>query len=118
MDIYREENKLKGMGASERLRWRQTAVREKVDAYFSFLETIQLGDPSISEKMKDAVNYSLNQKKYLCRFLKSGDVPIDNGFCEGQLDVLYFPERGRGIRYHVHDRGDREIQWCGRLFLS
>ena len=81
MDIYREENKLKGMGASERLRWRQTAVREKVDAYFSFLETIQLGDPSISEKMKDAVNYSLNQKKYLCRFLKSGDVPIDNGFC-------------------------------------
>jgi hypothetical protein len=31
--------------------------------------------------MKDAVNYSLNQKKYLCRFLKSGDVPIDNGFC-------------------------------------
>ena len=82
VDIYREENKLKGMGASERLRWRQTAVREKVDAYFSFLETIQLGDPSISEKMKDAVNYSLNQKKYLCRFLKSGDVPIDNGFCE------------------------------------
>ena len=82
VDIYREENKLKGMGVPERLRWRQTAVREKVDAYFSFLETIQLGDPSISEKMKDAVNYSLNQKKYLCRFLKSGDVPIDNGFCE------------------------------------
>ena len=37
---------------------------------------------------------------------------------EGQLDVLHFPERGRGIRYHVHDRGDREIQWRGRLFLS
>jgi hypothetical protein len=52
-----------------------------VDAYFSFLESIRLDDPSISEKMKDAVNYSLNQKKYLCRFLKSGDVPIDNGFC-------------------------------------
>jgi transposase len=51
------------------------------DAYFSFLESIRLDDPSISEKMKDAVNYSLNQKKYLCRFLKSGDVPIDNGFC-------------------------------------
>ena len=82
VDIYREENKLKGMGASERLHWRQTAVREKVDAYFSFLGSIQLDDPSISEKMKDAVNYSLNQKKYLCRFLKRGDVPIDNGFCE------------------------------------
>ena len=82
VDIYREENRLKGMGASERLRRRQTAVREKVDAYFSFLESVRLDDPSISEKMKDAVNYSLNQKKYLCRFLKSGDVPIDNGFCE------------------------------------
>ena len=82
VDIYREENKLKGMDAAERLRSRQTAVREKVDAYFSFLESIQLDDPSISEKMKDAVNYSLNQRKYLCRFLKKGDVPIDNGYCE------------------------------------
>ena len=82
VDIYREENKLKGMDATERLRGRQTAVREKVDAYFSFLESIQLDDPSISEKMKDAVNYSLNQRKYLCRFLKKGDVPIDNGYCE------------------------------------
>ena len=82
VDIYREENKLKGMDAAERLRGRQTAVREKVDAYFSFLESIQLDDPSISEKMKDAVNYSLNQRKYLCRFLKKGDVPIDNGYCE------------------------------------
>ena len=34
VDIYREENKLKRMGASEHLRWRQTVVREKVDAYF------------------------------------------------------------------------------------
>ena len=82
VDIYREENKLKGLSASERLRGRQTAVKEKVDAYFSFLESIQLDDPSISEKMKDAVRYSLNQKKYLCRFLKKGDVPIDNGYCE------------------------------------
>ena len=82
VDIYREENKLKGMDAAERLRGRQTAVREKVDAYFSFLESIQLDDPSISEKMTDAVNYSLNQRKYLCRFLKKGDVPIDNGYCE------------------------------------
>ena len=82
VDIYREENKLKGMDAAERLRGRQTAVREKVDAYFSFLESIQLDDPSISEKMKDAVNYSLNQRKYLCRFLKKGNVPIDNGYCE------------------------------------
>ena len=70
------------LSASERLRGRQTAVKEKVDAYFSFLESIQLDDPSISEKMKDAVNYSLNQRKYLCRFLKKGDVPIDNGYCE------------------------------------
>ena len=82
VDIYREENKLKGLSASERLRGRQTAVKEKVDAYFSFLESIQLDDPSISEKMKDAVRYSLNQKKYLCRFLKKGDVPIDNSYCE------------------------------------
>jgi hypothetical protein len=55
VDIYREENKLKGLDAAERLRGRQTAVKEKVDAYFSFLESIQLDDPSISEKMKDAV---------------------------------------------------------------
>ena len=44
-----------------------------------------------------------DQKKYLCRFLKKGDVPIDNGYCEwlakafaiekGQLDVLHLSQR-------------------------
>lgn len=88
VDIYREENLLKGLDAGGRLRGRQRKVREKVDAYFSFLESIDLDDPSVSEKMKDAVRYSLNQRKYLSRFLEYGDVPIDNGASERNAKTL------------------------------
>ena len=32
--------------------------------------------------MKDAVMYTRNQKKYLCRFLEDGNIPLDNGNAE------------------------------------
>ncbi len=122
MDIYCEEKRLK------RMMCRQTTVREKVNAYYSFLKSFRLGDSSISEKMKNAVNYSMNQKKYLCWFLKRGDVPIDNGFsghlaksfaiARGNWMLCTSPKRGLGIHHHEHDRGDREIEWSGCLLLS
>jgi hypothetical protein len=32
--------------------------------------------------MKDAIMYTRNQKKYLCRFLEDGNIPLDNGNAE------------------------------------
>ena len=43
--------------------------------------------------MKDAIQYSLNQKKYLCRFLERGSVPMDNGNTERKAKSLAI---GRG----------------------
>ena len=45
-----------------------------------------------SEKLKDAVSYSLNHREELCRFLEDGRVPCDNGFCERSIRIL---SRGR-----------------------
>ena len=81
-DIYKEEAKLKGLPAAERLAGRKANVKEKVDRYFTFLDEFDLESEGISERMKDAISYSLNQKKHLCRFLTRGNVPLDNGACE------------------------------------
>jgi len=43
------------------------------------LTTFDLEDPTLPERTKDAISYSLNQKQYLCEFLNDGKVPIDNG---------------------------------------
>ncbi len=36
----------------------------------------------MSERLKDAVSYSQNQKEGLCQFLSDGHIPKDNGFVE------------------------------------
>ena len=87
-EIYKADQPLKGMSADERLAGRQTAVREKVEAYFAFLDEFNVADPGLPEKLADAVSYSLNQKEYLTRFLKSGTTPIDNGACERRIRSL------------------------------
>lgn len=81
-DIYKEEGKLKDLSAEDRLKLRRETVRPKVEAYFEFLSSFDIDDAGLSDRMKDAISYSLNQKKYLCRFLSKGNVPIDNGACE------------------------------------
>lgn len=81
-DIYKEDNLLKDKSEKERLAGRKTLVKEKVDAFYDFLTGFDLEDPSVSDKLKDAVNYAQNQKEHLTRFLRSGKVPIDNGKCE------------------------------------
>ena len=35
----------------------------------------------VSEKLKDAVQYALNQEDCLRQFLKDGNIPLDNGAC-------------------------------------
>jgi hypothetical protein len=85
---------LKKLSAQERLEKRNKLVRAKVDEYFKYLDKLDPDDPSLSEKAADAIRYSLNQKEYLCRFLKNGDVPIDNGAClsEGITYPHLFPK--------------------------
>ena len=39
-DIYKEEGKLKGLSANERLQQRQLCVKPKVEAYYEFLAVL------------------------------------------------------------------------------
>ena len=81
-EIYAEETPLKDCTPEERLQGRQSKVKEKVDAFFDYIKTLDADDPSYSEKLRDAIQYSLNQEAKLRRFLDDPMIPIDNGFCE------------------------------------
>ena len=89
--IYREEGKLKNLSVKDRLMQRQVVVKPLVDAFFSYLKQNDEKIPN-SGKLREAVNYALNQEKYLRVFLTDGEVPIDNnaserairGFCLGK----------------------------------
>lgn len=87
--IYREEGKLNDLSSDERLKQRQVVIKPLVDAFFTYLKTINV---SKKDKFGDAIGYALNKEKYLRVFLTDGDVPIDNnaserairGFCIGK----------------------------------
>ena len=84
--IYREEGKLSGFSADERVEKRQL-----VDAFFAYVKQ-NSGRVPKSGKAREAFTYALNQEPYLRVFLENGNVPMDNnaservirGFCIGK----------------------------------
>ena len=80
--INEADRPLKVLPPEERLRIRQTVVKEKVDAFFDYVKTLDADDPSYSDKLRDAIQYALNQEKKLRRFLDDPMIPADNGFAE------------------------------------
>lgn len=89
--IYREEGKLSGFSADERVEKRQLVVKPLVDAFFAYVKQ-NSGRVPKSGKAREAFTYTLNQEPYLRVFLENGDVPMDNnaserairGFCIGK----------------------------------
>ena len=86
--IYAADEALKDLSAQERTRRRGMEVRPLVEEYYEFIESIDTADLQIRNRLKDAVNYSLNQKEHLCRFLEDGNIPIDDGNSERKLRPL------------------------------
>ena len=84
-EIYDADEPLKTLSASERLEKRQTDVKEKVDDFFNFVHSFDLNDPSLSEKLKTALQYSINQESRLRMFLEDGNIPIDDGATERSI---------------------------------
>ena len=60
---------------------RQTAVRPLVEAYFAWVRE-QMGVVPAESETGKGLTYSLNQEKYLKRFLDNGNIPLDNSACE------------------------------------
>lgn len=82
--IYREENKLEGMSAQDRLKNRQLTVKPMVNAYFTWVKKNVLVVAAKS-KTANGLTYSINQETYLRTFLEDGEVPMDNNAAEQSI---------------------------------
>ena len=90
--IYDAEGPLKILDAEERLRHRKEEVKPLMNEFFTMIGSFDPADPLLNDKMKEAVSYCMNQKENLCRFLKDGRIPCDNGFSENCIRLY---ARGR-----------------------
>jgi len=78
--LYAIEADIRGRGAEDRRRRRQTDTRPLVDELFAWLESkldrIPRGD------LADAIRYGLKRRAGLCRFLDDGRLEMDNNAVE------------------------------------
>ena len=72
-----------------------------LDAYIDYIRSLDIDDPSCSEKLRDAVRYTLNQEDKLRRFLDDPMIPADNGFCERSIRPLATARRNWLFSYSV-----------------
>lgn len=86
--MYHLDNTYKGSSAEERLDNRQQSVRPLVDACFAWLK-VQQAKSNSSSKLREAINYSCNQKHYLRRFLNDSELPLDSNDAERSIKSLY-----------------------------
>lgn len=77
-EIYAEDNKLSELSIDERTEKRQKIIKPLTDSFYSWLETLTAG----TDSLKKAINYALNQKTSLLRFLENGVIPLDNNRAE------------------------------------
>ena len=82
--IYHLDNMYKASSAQERFDNRQRSVKPLVDAYFAWLKTLQ-GKSNAGSKLKEAINYSVNQEVYLRKFLEDPQLPLDNNDAERSI---------------------------------
>ena len=79
--IFHLDNQLDGLSATERKRRRNVDIKPKVNDFFAWAKMhIDKGD--VRGQTAKALQYCLNQEKYLRVFLKDGNVPMDNNTAE------------------------------------
>jgi transposase len=80
--IYDEDEPLKTLSAEKRKEIREQRVRPLIDELYEYIDNFNVTDPMTSDRLRDAIQYARNQKKYICRFLDDGNIPIDDGATE------------------------------------
>lgn len=89
--IYHEEGQLQDLSPAKRRKARRETIKPLVEAYFAWVKK-NIDRVLPKSKTHNGMTYSLNQEKYLKRFLDDGEIPIDNntaeqsirGFCIGK----------------------------------
>ena len=79
-------------------------VKPLLDAFFAWLETVSVTG---NNKLSQAVNYALNERKYLYTFFENGNLPIDNNRVENAIRVC-----GRTQELAVQQHGERSQRKC------
>jgi transposase len=80
--IYDEDEPLKALSAEERKEMREQRVRPLINELYEYIDSFDVTDPLISDRLRDAIQYARNQKKYIYKFLNDGNIPIDGGATE------------------------------------
>lgn len=86
--LYKIEEQIRDKSPEERYIERQKQSKPLLDAYFQWLHTMDTPDLNRQSKIGDAILYSLNQEKYLRRYLDDGHLSIDNNACERALKTF------------------------------
>lgn len=100
-EINEAEQPLKSVSPEERLRIRQSLVKGRVGAFYSYIKTLDAGDPSFSEKLRDAIQYALNHEEKIRRFLDDPMIPVDNGFVERSIKGLATARKNWMFSYSI-----------------
>ena len=79
--IFHLDNQLDGLSATERKRRRNIDIKPKVNDFFAWAKK-QIDTGVVLGQTAKALQYCLNQKKYLKAFLKDGYIPMDNNTAE------------------------------------
>ena len=82
--IYNEESKLQGMESVDRRKERIKNIKPLVEAHFVWVKK-NIDKVLPKSKTHNGMTYSLNQEKYLKRFLDDGEVPMDNNAAEQSI---------------------------------
>jgi transposase len=80
--LFELERQYENLAAEERQKQRQERSKPVLDGFFTWLETV---GPAGGTKLAKAVQYAMNEKKYLYGFLESPDIPIDNNRAENAI---------------------------------
>lgn len=81
-EIYHADESLKTLTSEERKTRRDSEVRPLVEKFFEYVHAFDISDPLVSDKMREAINYSICHEMELRQFLTDGNIPIDNGASE------------------------------------
>jgi len=74
----------KPLSAEERCQLRQQKAKPILDNIFVTLEELK-GETIPSEPLRKAIDYALNQKEALCRYLENGHLKPDNNTAENAM---------------------------------
>lgn len=78
-EIFALESSLKELAPKEKQKQRLEQIKPVLDGFYSWLETLMI---SGNTKLAKAIQYALNEKRYLYEFLSNPNIPIDNNMAE------------------------------------